>query len=203
MYLRIGSALQRNTAYTLLKKNYANGSLQERRHPEAWNGIWNEKKNNERTVTMFPLKKILCPVDFSPSSYEGLRTAVELARTYSAELILINVIQPVEPVAAPGVPAGYSLQEYYEEMGSAARKSFEEIVENRVPRGMAVRSKVLEGQPADEIIREAEQEKIDLIVTATHGWTGWRRFFFGSVAERVVRLSPCPVLTVPAQHDES
>jgi universal stress protein A len=152
---------------------------------------------------MFPLKKILCPVDFSPPSHEGLRAAVELARTYSAELILINVIQPMHPVAAPGVPAGYSLKAYYEEMREAARKSFEEIVENRVPEGVVVYTKVLEGQPPDEIIKEAEAEKVDLIVTATHGWTGWRRFIFGSVAERVVRLSTCPVLTVPGPGGDS
>ena len=146
---------------------------------------------------MFPLKRILCPVDFSGPSFEGLKAAGELARTYSAELILINVVQPVQAVAAPGVPASYSIKQYYEEMAAEARKSFEDVVENRVPKGLTVRTKVLEGQPADVIVREAETEKADIIVTATHGWTGWRRFIFGSVAEKVVRMSSCPVLTVP------
>jgi universal stress protein A len=152
---------------------------------------------------MFPLKKVLCPVDFSEPSFEGLKAAVELARTYSAELILLNVIQPLHAIAAPGVPASYSVREYYEEMSQAARKSFEDIVENRVPKGIVVRTKILEGHPADEIVREAEAEKVDIIVTATHGWTGWRRFIFGSVAEKVVRLSTCPVLTVPGPGEES
>jgi len=146
---------------------------------------------------MFPLKKILCPIDFSEPSFEGLKVAVELSRTYSAELILINVVQPVRVVSAPGIPASYSVREYSEEMSEAARKSFEEIVENRIPRGIPVRTLILEGQPADEIVRKAESERVDIIVTATHGWTGWRRFMFGSVAEKVVRLSACPVLTVP------
>ena len=146
---------------------------------------------------MFPLKKILCPMDFSEPSFEGLKVAVELGRTYTAELILLNVVQPVHAIGAPGVPATYSVKEYYEEMSEAARKSFQDIVENQVPKGVKVRTKVLEGQPADEIVREAEAEKADIIVTATHGWTGWRRFVFGSVAEKVVRLSTCPVLTVP------
>lgn len=146
---------------------------------------------------MFPLKKILCPVDFSGPSFEGLKAAGELARTYSAELILINVVQPVQAVAAPGVPASYSIKEYYEEMAAEARKSFEAVVKDRVPQGVAVRTSVYEGQPADVIVREAEAEQADIIVTATHGWTGWRRFIFGSVAEKVVRLSTCPVLTVP------
>ena len=146
---------------------------------------------------MFPLKRILCPMDFSDPSFEALKAAGELAQTYSAEMILVNVVQPVQAIAAPGVPASYSVKEYYEQMSEAARKSFEDIVENRVPQGVKVRTKVLEGQPADEIVREAEAEKADIIVTATHGWTGWRRFVFGSVAEKVVRLSTCPVLTVP------
>ena len=152
---------------------------------------------------MFPLKKILCPLDFSAPSYQGLKVAVELAQVFSAELILINVVQPLQPVAAPGIPAGYSTQQHYEQMAAAARKSFEEIVGNRVPKGVAVRTRVLEGQPADEIVKEAEREKADAIVTATHGWTGWRRFIFGSVAERVVRMATCPVLTVPGPRGES
>jgi universal stress protein A len=158
---------------------------------------------NAEEVMMFPLKKILCPVDFSVPSFEGLKVAKELAQTYSAELILINVVQPVQAVAAPGVPASYSVREYYEEMAEAARKSFEEVVENRVPKGVTVRTKVVEGQPADEIVREAQAENVDIIVTATHGWTGWRRFIFGSVAEKVVRLSTCPVLTVPGPSGEN
>ena len=152
---------------------------------------------------MFPLKKILCPVDFSEPSLEGLKVAGELAETYSAELILVNVVQPVQAVAAPGVPASYSVKEYNQEMSEAAHKSFENILENRVPKRVAVRTKVLEGQPADVIVREAETEKVDIIVTATHGWTGWRRFIFGSVAEKVVRLSPCPVLSVPGPEGRS
>jgi universal stress protein A len=158
---------------------------------------------NAEEVMMFPLKKILCPVDFSEPSFEGLKVAKELAQTYSAELILINVVQPVQAVAAPGVPSSYSVKEYYEEMAEAARKSFEEVVENRVPKGLTVQTKVVEGQPADEIVREAQAEHADIIVTATHGWTGWRRFIFGSVAEKVVRLSTCPVLTVPGPSGEN
>jgi nucleotide-binding universal stress UspA family protein len=154
---------------------------------------------NAEEVMMFPLKKILCPVDFSEPSFEGLKVAKELAQTYSAELILINVVQPVQAVAAPGVPAIYSVKE----LAEAARKSFEEVVENRVPKGVTVRTKVVEGQPADEIVREAQAENADIIVTATHGWTGWRRYIFGSVAEKVVRLSTCPVLTVPGPSGEN
>jgi universal stress protein A len=157
----------------------------------------NGSATKKSEVMMFPLKKILCPIDFSEPSFEGLKVAIELAQTYAAELILINIIQPLQAVAAPGVPATYTVAQYYDEMSAAAQKSFEEIVKNRVPKGLTVRFKVLRGQPADEIVKEAESEKVNIIVTSTHGWTGWRRFVFGSVAEKVVRLSACPVLTVP------
>ena len=146
---------------------------------------------------MFPLKKILCPIDFSKPSLRGLEVAVEMAEQHSAELILVHVVQPVHPVPAPGVPAGYVSREYYEERTEAAEKRFKEIGEEKIPRGMALRTKVITGHGAEEIVKLAQSEKVDLIVTATHGWTGWRRFIFGSVAERVIRLAPCPVLTVP------
>jgi universal stress protein A len=146
---------------------------------------------------MFPVKKILCPVDFSRPSIEALKAAGELAQQYSAEMILVHVVQPVHPVPAPGVPAGFAIQDYYDERIAAARKSFAEIVAEKIPKGVAVRTKVVRGQAADEIVREAESEGVDIIVTATHGWTGWRRFVFGSVAEKVIRLSSCPILTIP------
>lgn len=146
---------------------------------------------------MFPVKRILCPVDFSKPSLTALKASCELAGQFSAELILIHVVQPAQPVAAPGIPAGYMIEGYYEERALAAHQSFEEIRAEKVPDGVPVRTKVVQGQPADEIVREAESEKADIIVIATHGWTGWRRFIFGSVAEKVVRLSSCPVLTIP------
>jgi len=146
---------------------------------------------------IFPLKKILCPIDFSKPSLNALKAAVEIAEQNSSELTLLHVVQPAPPVPAPGVPASYMSEGYYEERTAAAEKSFAEIVSERIPEGLAVRTKVVRGQAADEIVQEAESEKADLIVTATHGWTGWRRFIFGSVAEKVLRLAPCPVLTVP------
>jgi universal stress protein A len=146
---------------------------------------------------MFPVKKVLCPVDFSKPSLVGLEAAVEIAQQNSAELILVHVVQPVQPVSAPGVPVGYAIQDYWEERAKAAQKSFDEIVAQEIPQDVKVRTKVVRGQAVDEIVREAESEKVNMIVTSTHGWTGWRRFIFGSVAEKVIRLSSCPVLTIP------
>jgi len=61
---------------------------------------------------------------------------------------------------------------------------------------------LVDGDPAQEICQAAKEKGADLIVIATHGQTGWRRLVFGSVTEKVVRLAPCPVLTIPAQMEE-
>lgn len=145
---------------------------------------------------MFPLKKIICPVDFSEPSNEGLKAAVELAQYFSAELIIVHVVH-VQPVVTPGIPTTKTGRTYYQEVNELARTSLDEIVEKQVPESATARTNVLAGQPAFEIIKETEAEKADVIVMATHGWTGWRRFIFGSVAEKVVRTSPVPVLTIP------
>lgn len=146
---------------------------------------------------MLPIKKILCPTDFSEPSYKGVETANELAGHHSAALILISVVAPIQPIGAPGVPVIYQLGEYYDEMMKYTTRSLDEIMREKISSGVKVRSFVLQGNAADEIVKKAENEKVDVIVIATHGWTGWRRFVFGSVAEKVLRLATCPVLSIP------
>jgi universal stress protein A len=151
---------------------------------------------------MLPINKILCPTDFSEPSFKGIETANELAEHFSAELILLSVVTPIYPAGAPGVPAGYKIGEYYEEMVRYANRSLEEIEKDRISPGVKTQRFVAQGNAADEIIKRAENENADLIVIATHGWTGWRRLVFGSVADKVVRLAVCPVLTV-SEHKET
>ena len=76
------------------------------------------------------------------------------------------------------------------------KKSLDQIVKERVSKGIEPQTKVCLGDAASEIVGTANEENIDLIVIATHGLTGWRRFMFGSVAEKVVRLAGCAVLTI-------
>lgn len=154
-------------------------------------------------MNMLPIKKILCPTDFSEPSFVGLKKANELADHFSAELILVHVVSPVHiyPSVQPG--AGFNPAGYLEEMVDASRRSLEKVVKDMTLPDLQVRTSVLQGIPADQIIALAKSEEVDVIVTATHGWTGWRRFIFGSVAEKVVRSATCPVVTVPApQKDE-
>jgi len=146
---------------------------------------------------MLPIKKILCPTDFSEPSQRGIEVAVELAENFSAELILINVVTSTYPVGAPGVPPAYRVEEYHQEMMNFATESLEKMEREKVPQGVRRRKVVGQGNAADEIVEQAEREGVELIVIATHGWTGWRRFVFGSVAEKVVRMASIPVLTIP------
>ena len=78
-----------------------------------------------------------------------------------------------------------------------SRESKQRLIGEKAPDKVSAHSVVLAGNPSDEIPRVAEEQGVTLVVIATRGHTGWRRFVFGSVAERVVRLSPCPVLTIP------
>jgi universal stress protein A len=151
---------------------------------------------------MLPIRKILCPTDFSEPSFKGIEAASELAEHFSAELLLISVVTPVYPIGAPGVPASYKVGEYYEDMVEYATQSLEDIEKEKIPEGVKTQRFIDRGNAADKIVKRAESENVDLIVIATHGWTGWRRLVFGSVAERVVRFAKCPVVTVPEPKQE-
>ena len=153
---------------------------------------------------MLPLKKLLAPTDFSEPSYRGVKAADELARHFGAEMILIHVVSSSQfvPPTGPPVPTGYQLSTLLEELMDAARRSMSQTIEEKVSEGVSSRSFVLTGAPAEEIVRVAAEEEVDAIVIATHGLTGWRRFIFGSVAERVVRLAECPVLSIPGGEEE-
>lgn len=150
---------------------------------------------------MLPIKKILCPTDFSEPSYEGLRVANQWATYFSAEVILVHVVSPIQAYPAPAGAVDLNFSSYLEEMVSASQKSLDDITKNKISSDLKVKTMVLQGNPADEIVKTAKSEEVDLIVTATHGWTGWRRFIFGSVAEKVVRSANCPVLTAPAPEE--
>jgi nucleotide-binding universal stress UspA family protein len=152
---------------------------------------------------MLPLKKILAPTDFSEPSFKGLRVANELAEHFAAELIVVNVVSPVHFVTPPG-PAAASATAFstvMKEMLASANTSIEKAREERVSQDILSRAMVLEGSAAEEIVRAAAEEKADVIVLATHGRTGWRRFILGSVSEKVVRLAECPVITIPVPEE--
>lgn len=145
---------------------------------------------------MLPFKRILCPTDFSDPSYEALKAGKELAAHFGAELLLLNVVTPVPVVPLTPAPMAPDLLVNEQGLIYSATKTLEEVVSQIESKDLKVRFFVLQGNPADEIVRLAADKEADVIVIATRGRTGLDRFFFGSVAEKVVRLAQCPVFTI-------
>jgi nucleotide-binding universal stress UspA family protein len=141
------------------------------------------------------IKNILVPVDFSENSQKILQSASFLARKCEAALTVVFVVQSIEDYSGFFVPH-IPISQFEEEMvGGASNKMQAFLAENLDP-AIAVSSKVLIGDVAEEIIKFAEAEKFHLIIMGTHGYKGLEKVLFGSVAEKVVKRSPCPVLTI-------
>ena len=145
---------------------------------------------------MLPITKILWPTDFSEPSYEALKVADEMALHFSAELIITHVVTPIPVIPIHDDPTSFNLPLYEKEMEASAEKSLDRISREKISRTANRRYKVIHGDPAAQIVRLAADESVDLIVIATHGLTGWRKFMFGSVTEKVIRMSSRPVLSI-------
>jgi universal stress protein A len=141
-------------------------------------------------------KKILCPTDFSDPAAKALKVAADMALDYSSELLVVNVVEPIPTVsAADTFPLNY-LRQYLSEAESISKKRLQELITKLVPAQIKVRPVILTGQAALRTVDLADKLKVDLIIIATHGQTGWKRFVFGSVTERILRLTSRPVLII-------
>jgi nucleotide-binding universal stress UspA family protein len=136
---------------------------------------------------MLPIRKILHPTDFSDRADSAFQVACALARDHNAPLLVLHVQAP-QIFASEGFTAAPPSV-----VGNPARLL--RSVQAYDP-AVKLEHKLVEGDPATEILRVARETGCDLIVMGTHGWTGLRRLLMGSVAEEVVRKAPCPVLTV-------
>jgi nucleotide-binding universal stress UspA family protein len=151
---------------------------------------------------MLHLNIILWPTDFSEPAYDGLKIARELATQFSGEILMVHVIAPMPTVHGGAAPTGFHLPGVLEELQTTAQKSLDDIRREMIPAEIPTRTFVVHGRPAHEIVELAATEKADIIVIPTQGESGWQRFVFGSVAERVVRNAQCPVLTIRAPNKE-
>lgn len=151
---------------------------------------------------MIQLQRILVPTDFSEFSKHAQRYGCELARRFGAELHVLNVVEDTYPlVPEPGMmlPAASN---YIQQLVVSCERALQNVPSAELSEGIEVKRKVVTGVAFLEIIRYAKTENIDLIVIGTHGRGGLVHVLMGSVAEKVVRKSPCPVLTVrPEGHD--
>ncbi|MCK9227420.1 MAG: universal stress protein [Syntrophorhabdaceae bacterium] len=139
-------------------------------------------------------KKILCPVDFSQFTQEVINYALDLAKKYGAELHLMHVVPnmtyftPYESFLTPE-----NLVAIEKNIQDEVERDFAKLLKgNGVPTKTVIRT----GVPFVEIIDYAKSESIDLIVMGTHGRSAIENILIGNVAEKVVRKSPCPVMTI-------
>lgn len=144
---------------------------------------------------MNTISRILVPIDFLPHSAEAVRRALDIARHYAAEIVLLHVYQPAEYPMSPG---DVSYDERQLELVTAKVRARLDAVRREVdPIGRrGVSARVLPGTPERVIVEAAVREPFDLIVMGTRGRTGVDRFISGSIAEQVMRRAPCAVLTV-------
>jgi nucleotide-binding universal stress UspA family protein len=142
---------------------------------------------------MRKVNEIVCPIDFSPPSNAALKEAIGMAKQYGAKLILVSV---VEPIVTGLMLSVYTYQQYVKRLKNTAREQLKAMITKHVPKGMRVTALVKTGDPADVIVRTCKSQRADLLVVATHGRRGWGHLIFGSVAEKVIRMAPCPVLVI-------
>lgn len=142
---------------------------------------------------MNTFKHILVPTDFSPSSDAAIDAAIDLAQRFDAKVTLLHVWQlPVYPY----MEAMLNLSALASEVERGATEALEKQLQQVRSRYPAVQSVVQMGLPWQAIIEIVKSQQVDLVVMGTHGRRGFDHLILGSVAERVVRLSPVPVLTI-------
>ncbi|HEY7139016.1 MAG TPA: universal stress protein [Methylomirabilota bacterium] len=143
-------------------------------------------------------RRILHATDFSSASRPALVKAIALAHQNRAPLQVVHAVAPL--MLPAGGDFGYVPAETYEAIDQATRRQAQKQLTALVGRarkaGVRATGRLLDGAPQDQIPRAARRGRADLLVIGTHGRTGVSKILLGSVAERLVRVAPCPVLTV-------
>lgn len=161
--------------------------------PPSPSGGDKKRKNAGRTGLLF--RRILVPLDFSGKSRQALNVAVPLAQRYGGRILLIHIVEPVYTYAPfPGGNGAAPLDP--NPLEQRARETLDALADELVPRELLAETIVNVGQAWHGIVEAAHETEADLIVIATHGFTGLKHTLLGSTTERVVRHAHCPVLTV-------
>jgi len=151
---------------------------------------------------MIALHRILVPTDLSEHACQAAKYAAAFAEKFGAEIYLLHVLQEIAPYQPDAVTTGPPVAPPLEKLTAAARESLDRFMTDNKLKRLAIHQEVREGTPVEEIVEFAAEKDIDLIILGTHG-RGWlAHVLLGSVAEKVVRKAPCPVLTVRlAEHE--
>lgn len=155
--------------------------------------------------------KILHPTDFSENAMQAQATAADLVGRLGGEIVLLHVLTEA-PLYSEGIlsmtkPHVAVLAERVRDIYDAQRKWVEQALEERATalsqRGVKASWRVQLGVPVEEIMKTADEERVDMIALGTHGRGGLNRLLTGSVADRVIRMASCPVLTVRETKSEA
>jgi nucleotide-binding universal stress UspA family protein len=151
---------------------------------------------------MTELRRILVPVDFSACSRAALDEALFLARHFGASIDVLHVVDPPYYFVVPDAPlaiagtAPETLTEHARALDADKMEMFlSQWAAQATPRDVHIRSRLEVGDPCTAILKVAHDERFDLLVMGRHGRSGLIHLLMGSVAEKVVRRAPCPVLT--------
>jgi len=140
------------------------------------------------------IRSILVPTDFSASAEHALETAIGFAKAFGAKIEILHAYQlPVQLAVGEPIPLP---QEFFDRLRDQAKQKLDEWIGRARAAGLEASGVLVQESPSHAIVDVAEESKSDLIVMGTRGLTGLKHVVLGSVAERTVRLAPCPVVTV-------
>lgn len=145
---------------------------------------------------MIAFGRILAPTDFSSHSHEALRYACGLAERFGAELHVIHALSEIVPTGPDPLLMPVMPPQFYAEDEQRAIEALKTELKPEWGTPASLTTAVRWGAPAEAIVDYAAEHKVDLLVIATHGRTGLFHVLLGSVAERIIREAPCPVLTI-------
>lgn len=146
---------------------------------------------------MEEIRRILYATDFSENSKYALKFALSFAQKYGAKLFILHVIQqPTYPLGMYAEISFDAMDKFTHSIAEATEKEMQSLTENQLRDFKDYETIIIQGTPFLEILRVAKEKEVDLIVLGTHGRTGLDYVLFGSTAEKVVRRSSCPVLSV-------
>jgi nucleotide-binding universal stress UspA family protein len=141
-------------------------------------------------------RQILHATDFSRASRPALARAIALARQNRARLSIAHAVSPLVIPLGEGFVSPSTYEAIDRSAHDHAKKQLAAVVARAKKAGARTTGLLLDGLPHEQVPRAARRTRADLIVIGTHGRTGVSKLLLGSVAERIVRLAPCPVLTV-------
>ena len=141
------------------------------------------------------VKKILFPTDFSETAAYAWEHAATFAKEFEAEVLLLHVQVPMHPTAEAYL-TGEQWERLYQETAKEAAEQMQKLVQAEALKPDQAKIELRAGIAFEQIVKAAREVAADLVVMGTHGRTGLAHALIGSVAEKVVRKAPCPVLTV-------